>query len=96
MLKINFEITLVGHQRHKASATRSYRLITDKKMAPSFLNTRQISASLISERTESIGEGSSGVCEKAFLQGISVCVKELRVRGSYSRELLLHEASSVL
>ena len=67
--------------------------ITDKKTAPSFLNIRQISASLISECTESIGEGSFGVCKKAFLQGIPVCVKELRERGSYGRELLLHEAS---
>ena len=85
-----FETTLGGHQRHKASATPSYRLITDNKMPTSFLNIRQISAALIFECTRSIGEGSFGVCKKA---GTPVCVKKLKERGLYGLELLFHEAS---
>ena len=90
-----FEITLVGDQCHKASATP----ITDRIMAPSFLNIWQISASLISERIGSIGEG---VCKKAVLQGIPVCKgtkEELVLRQScfymklvYSPHKLSHES----
>ena len=68
-----YEITVGGYRRPKAPAMPSYQLITDSKTATNFHNVRQISATLISECTEN---RSFGVCRKAILQGIPVCVKE--------------------
>ena len=86
-----FSIAMSG--RKKSSATPTFRMVLgNSHTTPS--NIRQLSANLlISEYCETLGEGSFGVCKKASLQDIAVCVKELRQSGSYGKQLLLHEAS---
>ena len=39
-----------------------------------------------------IGEGSFGICSKAFFQGMPVCVKQLKEHGPQSKSAILHEA----
>ena len=86
-----FSIAMSG--KRKSSATPSFRMVLGNSHTTQS-NIRQLSADLlIAECGETLGEGSFGVCKKASLQGIAVCVKELRQSGSYGKQLLLHEAS---
>lgn len=92
LLKIKLFAMRAGG-RQKPSVPLCYQMITDTKPAPPLQNVWKLSATIISECTEILGEGSFGVCRKASIQGSPVCVKEFRDCGSYSKQIFLHEAS---